>query len=502
MKNYLGIDFGACNIKAGKISASGKSLKIKLDRTKAGVNFIPNVVLYDKIKDGTLEIKVGNKKSLDFENTVRQIKPKLAQKDWKQFIPNLGREVDAAEVVLNIFSWIWREITGQFSKNDELDVAVTVPVSFSEVQKDLIRKAAVEAQIPVTEVVTEPFAALFSLEDILEEDGERVVLIFDFGGSTLDLSLFRIERDDDDLSITELAAAGLKFGGLDIDALIFENVIRAKYPADLSALLDGDNTGRFKMEIMDCISLMKEDIFLNDDDDTISSVADKNGNLHSFELTREEIIGVLESSGIKKKIIALLDELLEDAELEKDEVTVVKPFGGTSQINYFTKLLTEYFGVTIFDWEDFEPEEIYMGIALGAAKYLSLEDESVEIRNVVPYSIGLVHDENFVRHIKRNEFSGFVTPYKSILISELEKNNWRVAAYQSFSNEFELPLESENVIFIGDVELDSKLYTATDAILFKMQTDGAGRIYMRFFEQRPELDVPVLVEEKILRIGG
>ena len=503
MISHIGIDFGACNIKAGKVSQTGKPLKIKLNKNQSGGNFIPNVISYEMVKDA-LEVKVGvkNRDLTDAANIVSQIKPKLSQKNWTKFIPNLGREVDAAEVVKDIFSWLWREITVKFPKNETLDAAITVPVSFSEVQKNLMRQAALDAQIPVTAVITEPFAALFSLEEILEEDGEQVVLIFDFGGSTLDLSLFRIERDDDDLSITELAAAGLKFGGLDIDALIFENVLRVKYAEDVRKILDGDDTGRFKMEILDCISRIKEEIFADEEDEAEDNLTDKNGTLHEFKITRGEITGVLENSGVKKKIIALLDEMIDDAEIDKDEITAVKPFGGTSAIDYFRQLLTDYFGAEIFDWEDFDAGEIYMGVALGAAKYLLLADESVEIRNVVPYSIGLASGGEFVRQIKRNELSGFVTPYKSILISELEKNNWRVAVYQSFSNEFELPLENEDVIFIGDVELDAKLYTASDAILFKMQTDGAGKIYMRFFEQREELDEPALIEEKIVRTGG
>lgn len=503
MISHIGIDFGACNIKAGKVSQTGKPLKIKLNKNQAGGNFIPNVISYEMVKDA-LEVKVGvkNRDITAAENTINQIKPKLSQKNWTKFIPNLGREVDAATVVKDIFSWLWREITVKFSKNETLDAAITVPVSFSEVQKNLMRQAALDAQIPVTAVITEPFAALFSLEEILEEDGEQVVLIFDFGGSTLDLSLFRIERDDDDLSVTELAAAGLKFGGLDIDALIFENVLRVNYAEDVRKILDSDNTGKFKMEILDCISKIKEEIFANEEDEAVDSIVDKNGTLYEFKITRDEITGVLENSGVRKKIIALLDEMIDDAEIDKGEITAVKPFGGTSAIDYFRQLLTDYFGAEIFDCEDFDAGEIYMGVALGAAKYLLLADESVEIRNVVPYSIGLANGGEFVRQIKRNELSGFVTPYKSILISELEKNNWRVAVYQSFSNEFELPLENEDVIFIGDVELDAKLYTAPDAILFKMQTDGAGKIYMRFFEQRAELDEPALIEEKIVRTGG
>ena len=123
MKNYIGIDFGACNIKAAKISATGKEQKIKLNKEQGSGDFIPNVILYDKPHD-KIEIKVGKgaKNSLDVENKVWQIKPKLAQKNWSKFIASLEREVDATEVLKDIFAWLWREITIKNAKNDEFEV--------------------------------------------------------------------------------------------------------------------------------------------------------------------------------------------------------------------------------------------------------------------------------------------------------------------------------------------------------------------------------------------
>ena len=502
MKSYIGIDFGACNIKAAKVSSTGKQQTLKLNKQQAGGNFVPNVILYDKVGD-EIEIKVGigAKNSPEPENRVWQIKTKLTQKDWSKYINNLERDVTAVEVVKDIFAWIWKTVTEKFSKNEDLAAVLTFPVSFSEFQKNLLKQAALAAKIPVTELVTEPFAAMFSLEDFFDDDEEQTVLIFDFGGSTLDLSLFKIKHEDDNLIFNELAAAGLKFGGIDIDKAIYQNIFLVKYADKVKKILD---TGVTKIEFRDVIELMKENIFSDEDPEATEHISDKNGTLHEFTLTREEIISVLDKIKIKDKIISLIEELLEDAEIDKSEVTAVKPFGGTSSIDYFLQMLTDYFGEDIFDCEDFDKDDIYMNVALGAANfnYISEQENStVTINNVIPYSIGLVQNKIFNRYIKRNEISGFVTPLKPLLIADLEKNNWRVAIYQSFSNEFEISAESDEVVFIGDVELDKNLYTAQDAILFNLRTDGAGKIYFKTFELQPDKDESVFIEEKIVKAG-
>lgn len=502
MKIYIGIDFGACNIKAVQVNSSGREHVIFLKKKQDGKPFVPNVILYEKGKKD-VESKVGEKakKSLDLNNKVAQIKPKISQKDWKKYIENLGRDVTAEDVLKDIFAWLWQTIHEKFSKNEDFDVTITAPVSFSEVQKNLIKQAAISVGIPVTGVVTEPFGAMFSLEDFFDKE-EQTVLIFDFGGSTLDVSLFKIESADDNLEITELAAAGLKFGGIDIDSEIFDNIISVKYADEVKTILD---SGVSKEEIFDGIEIIKETIFAEDEEESDYLFSDKSGGgNYTFALTRDEIISLLEKINIKEKIIAMLDELFDDADIDKSEVTAVKPFGGTSSIDYFLQMLDDYFGKDIIDRKNFEKDEIYMGVAKGAAKYRYMTDkesENVTIHNVVPYSIGLCANQMFSRYIKRNELSGFTTPLKPILISELEKNNWRVAVYQSFSNEFELPQDSEDVIFIGDVQLDKNLYNVKDAILFTMSPDGKGQISMEFLEHPIGNDESTLIEKKIVKVG-
>ncbi len=502
MKVYIGIDFGACNIKAVQVNSNGKAKKLKLNKDQSGKEFTPNVLLYEKIKDN-IEIHVGQgaKRSIDYENKIWQIKPKISQKTWSKYIQSLERDVTVAEAVKNIFAWIWKNITEKFSNVDEFDVTITVPVSFSEVQKNFIQQTAVEIGIPVTGIVNEPFAAMFSLENFFDEKKDQTVLIFDFGGSTLDLSLFRIEHSDDAVKVTELAAAGLKFGGIDIDEEIFKNIISVKFADDIKEILD---SGASKNVVMQEIETIKENIFSEDGEDSAQGFpVDKRGGIHTLTVERAEIISMIDKMKINEKIVALLDELLEDAKIDKSEVTSVKPFGGTSMIDNFLHMLTDYFGDDIFDCADFEKEDIYMSVATGAAMYRYMTDKesgNVIIRNTVPYNIGLCSNQRFVRYVNRNQLSGWVSLKQPISISELDKNNWRVDVYQSFSNECDLPQDSEDVIYIGNVQLDKNLYSVKDAILFTMSPDGKGNITMKFYEF-PLGGDEKLIEEKIVKVG-
>lgn len=56
-----------------------------------------------------------NRGALEPENLVIGLKRKLEQKDWRQFIPVLGREVNASEVTEDILKKIYAVVSGNFS---------------------------------------------------------------------------------------------------------------------------------------------------------------------------------------------------------------------------------------------------------------------------------------------------------------------------------------------------------------------------------------------------
>ena len=502
MKTYVGIDLGACDIKAAKISASTNRVQpVKLNTNIAGGRVLPGAVYYDKI-NGEVEIKIGEsaESNVDEENKISRLMPKLAAKSWSKYIPNVERKIFAAAALKDILAKIWKHIANQAAKDENCDVTIVVPAAFSNVQKKIIRHAAINADVPVSTILTAPFASIFACDDLLDTYDAQNVLIFDFGGTTLDVTIFEVERAEKSFNVTELAAGSLSYGGSDINESIFRNVFMTKYKVEVDNFLK-DNDGKNKFELMNLLEKMKEEIFLDEEESSGGSLIDYGGNLYEFELTRTEIFSALDIDDVKSKLTTLIDEVLDDAGLLPDEITAVKLFGGTSSVDCFVDALREYFGENVFDGENLEREDLPLGAAVGAVKYRKLTDERnlrVKIKNVVPCGIYIKRGEKFFRCIKRNELGGFSTPYKPIMIYDLIENKWRLSIYQSFANEIELPAESEEVVFVGDVQLDSTLYKETQAILYKMQVKD-GKVIIKFFEDVDERII--FVEEKVLSLG-
>lgn len=511
MKTYVGIDLGACDIKAAKISPHTRRVQtVKLNMNMAGSAALPAVIFYDKIKD-TVEVKVGDgaKSSFDLDNKVSRIMPKVARKSWSKFIPNLDREISAADALTDMLEKIWKHIARQAAKDENFDVTITVPAAFSEVQKKIIKQAAINADVPISSIIAAPFAEIFSCDEFFSNaeffktDAAQIVLIFDFGGTALDVNLFKLERTAKTFAVTELSAATLNYGGTNIDYGIFLNIFLKKYADTINQVFADDKAG---YGLIALIEKMKEEIFLDEEESSGGSLIDDKGNFYEFELTRQEVFSAIELDGVKSKITSMLDDVLDDAGIAPADVTAVKVFGGTSSIDYFLDVLEDYFGEEIFCAEDFERDGITNGAAIGAAKYREITDEDnlrVKVKNIVPCGIYILRDDKFFRCIKRNELRGFVTPYKPILIDELKKNHWHVSFYQSYCNEAELPAAGDDAVFLGDIRLDSSLYTSTQAILFKMNVNAAGQICVKFFEDKTVngRSKITLVEEKILHPG-
>jgi molecular chaperone DnaK (HSP70) len=110
---------------------------------------------------------------------------------------------------------------------EEQQVVLTVPASFDQVARELTLRAARHAGLSVR-LVEEPQAAFYdylaraglaSLEPVLGERNEALVLVCDVGGGTTDLSLIRVTRTDKSgLELTRVAVGRhLLLGGDNMD---------------------------------------------------------------------------------------------------------------------------------------------------------------------------------------------------------------------------------------------------------------------------------------------
>ena len=530
MEDYLvGIDFGACNLKSAAFD--GKKFRpIQLNKEESGIKHTPNIIYYRKKKDGDIEKIIGqnafNRSLTEIgteKNFVAGVKRKLEIANWSQKITNLNRDVTAFEVVSDIFGCIKSYFKNK--KDQDVRAILTVPVCFSKIQRDRIRRAAENAGLVVDSLISEPFAALFSLKD-LSSYKDKLIMIFDFGGSTLDVSVAKIECSaDNTLKITEVAAAGIHFGGLDIDKDIYQKIfLRGDFKADFDNAI---NTAENREEkLLEFTRAMKENLFKTGYDsfkaEELSSGMIE--GLQKVTLSRKDVDQMFSESDYKKRIFDMFDAIFEDLEendafYQKEDIAKIFPFGGTCKIPFFIAALEEYFGAEVFNEQDFDfndsellikgLEDRYLAVASGAVHYLQSKQSGapVEVLNVIPYCIGYGKGGKFMRCISRNMPVGQEMPSKLLPLPFLEKVSWKLPIYQCFNNQTGLELDKEEsaAVYIGDVILDESLYEKKESPVFTMRILRDGRLHMQLFDNKTFPDGSkelVLTEEKFFEIGG
>lgn len=528
MEEYIvGIDFGACNLKAAGFD--GKKFRtIQLNADASGIKHSPNFILYRKKKksDGVEkiigQIAVNNSMTDTQGNYVSGIKRKMEISNWSKEIPVLNKNVTAQEIISDIFGCMKKYFKP--GKDQNIRAALTVPVAFSKVQRKIIRQAAENSGFAVDSLISEPFAALMSLKNLSDYDG-KLIMIFDFGGSTLDISVSKIETSNDGgLKIKEQAAAGIKFGGLDIDRDIYEKILLRDYKENFDSALQ--NFTNREEKFLAFTQSMKEALFKGGDDEIESDDIDNvPEGLNEIILKKDDVEKMFSESGYKEKIFDMLDALFDDLAdsddfYQKEDVTKIFPFGGTSQIPFFVNLLEEYFGSEIFKKEDFNfqdnkfltdgLESRYLSMAGGAVKYLmsKIDGSKIETENVIPYCLGYAQDGKFKRVLNRNmPFSYTKTTILSL--KDLKKNNWEFSIYQCFNNQNNIDITEEGTaVFVEKIKLNSSLYEKKDSPILEMRMRRDGKLQLRFFEYRnfdngkKKIRESVQVEEHLIDMGG
>ena len=189
------------------------------------------------------------------------------------------------------------------------------------------------------------------------QDGERV-LVFDFGGGTVDVAVVRIMDSGavDGRSSMVLGKSGCELGGMDIDAWIMEAFIR--------------DQKLHTEEIVDLLPILKREaervkIALSFNDRALLSLHDpEEGKRYSMPLDRRDLHQILDNNRLfdtlRRQINMALERAL-DRGVDMDDIDRVCAVGGSSLIPSVQELLSEMFEGRVALYSPFE------AVALGAA---------------------------------------------------------------------------------------------------------------------------------------
>ena len=253
------------------------------------------------------------------------------------------RQIDgndySAELVSELFiKEIWQQLDRE--KIQPSGLIFTVPVGAFERYLDWFRDVAEKLNIPDIQIVDESTAA--ALGYAVQKPGS-VVLVVDFGGGTLDLSLVRTVSASSTKKVLKaevIAKSDAYIGGVDIDVWIVENYLR-QIGSSKEAV--SDIAWQNLLEIAEKLKIKLS---------TAAEAADtwfddENFIAYDLKLTREELEEILESQQLLEQLREALDEVVAVAYnkgVNKTDIEQVALVGGSCLIPAIQKLIISYFG--------------------------------------------------------------------------------------------------------------------------------------------------------------
>ena len=261
-----------------------------------------------------------------------------------------GKEFSPEEISAKILEKI--RLDSEASSGGEAGYAViTVPAYFNDKQKHATRMAAAIAGLKVRRLLPEPTAAAISFGvDNIKGDDAEIVLVFDFGGGTFDLSVLTISGGQ---FIEQGKGGDMWLGGEDMDRLLAEYVLaeigREYDIPDMEAFVENQEPklrNRFRGELKSAVEKAK--IRLSDDDEAFIEILgvlkDKDGDLVDVdvEITRDRFNEMI--AGMVDSVVELTQKVLEDIHFTPDLIDKVLLVGGSSRIPKVVEAMKQTFG--------------------------------------------------------------------------------------------------------------------------------------------------------------
>jgi len=341
----------------------------------------------------------------------RSIKSHMGTR-WRGKNPVTGEFVSPAYLSGHILRLAYQAIRNEYAKWDGAAL-ITVPASFNTDQRNDTITAAEIAGFSNIKLLDEPTAAFYYFFSQNRESGlfdkDQYILVFDFGGGTLDVSIIRIEKGNDKILLDSIGRSRYtNLGGDDIDLEIaafmlacweFENDrevtgLEEKYKEILYKLFL-DRSRKYKEEVEDYLSFEEAipEFFIMED-------IPYKGGLNKIEFRRqlslfqyEDIVSKFLQPKSDLNIYRPIEEAITiagniDSSFVKSNIDLVLYTGGTSSMISVQRALKSYFpGKHCFSIDEEDPCST---VALGASAYRYDEmfgDSSLRMRNRLLESI-------------------------------------------------------------------------------------------------------------------
>lgn len=372
MSKVIGIDLGTTN----SVVAYMEGDKPVIIPNKEGSRLTPSVVAFTKEGERLVGLLAKRQAVTNPDETVSSIKRYMGT-DHKENLN--GKDLTPQEISAMILQKLKQDAEDYIGEKISQAV-ITVPAYFTDSQRQATKDAGKIAGLDVLRIINEPTAA--SLAYGLEKDEDQMILVFDMGGGTFDVSILEL---GDGVFEVKSTSGNNRLGGDDFDNRIVDYVAE-EFQKQNGIDLRKDNMAlqrlreaaeKAKIELSSMVSTNINLPFIT---------ADETGPKHlDITLTRakfEELTqDLIEASmGPTKRAI-------EDAGLQPNEIDKVILVGGSTRIPAVQEAIKEFIGKE--PHKGVNPDEVVaMGAAIQAG-VLSGEVDDIVLLDVTPLSLGI-----------------------------------------------------------------------------------------------------------------
>lgn len=439
----IGIDLGTTN----SAMAHYKNGKAEIILNGNDQRTTPSVFQITKKLEELVGQQAKNTAQSNSKTTVFEVKRKMGLPERisvgdKSYLPEEISSKILSELIRSAEEKIGMPVT---------EAVITVPAFFSDAQRKSTKIAGELAGIKVERIINEPTAAALAFcHDNLDKN--QMILVYDFGGGTFDVSVVEIFE-----GVVEVkASSGDNFlGGADFDEAILEE-IKEKFKDEYNYSLE--TIERDPQELYFILKEVAEKTKISlstqmEVDVNIPFLGIKNQQPVGFQtsITRNRFENMVGAE--VEKTIEKIKEVLVEAKLNTSQIDEVLMVGGTTRIPLVREEVSEFFSGKVRT--DVNPDEV---VALGAAIQGAIKTGEINSAtglmaiDVCPYTLGT----EVARTISGQMLTGFFDPLilKNSAIPVTKKQTYYAA--QDYQTQVEFPVYQGEGDLVSENELVSE----------------------------------------------
>ncbi len=379
MAKVIGIDLGTSNSAAAVIMGGKPTIIPAAEGATVGGKAFPSIVAFTK--DGELLVGEPARRQAitNPDNTILAAKRKMGSDHTFKI---QGKEYKPQQISAFILQKIKKDSEAFVGESVEKAV-ITVPAYFDDNQRQATKDAGTIAGLDVVRIINEPTAAslAFGLDKAKED---MKILVFDFGGGTLDVTIMEMGGGVFEVLST---SGDTQLGGTDMDKILIDYIIdefKKKEGIDLSQ--DTTATSRIREAAekakIELSTVMETDVtlpFIAQD----SSTGAKNLELRITRAKLDELIGPIVDR-CKPSIV----KAFEDAKLSYSEINKIVMVGGPTRMPLVRKMVGEVVGKEPESGVD-PMEAVAMGAAIQAGIIAGDVTSDIVLLDVTPLTLGI-----------------------------------------------------------------------------------------------------------------